>query len=251
MRAGAKPVGAGRLQPTLTNGSAVETELLVGADGPWAKVRPLMSDAEPANLGLSYVETYLHDADQRFPATAAAVGAGGMFALEPGKGITAHREPEGAQHTYVQLMRPASWFAEIDFNDAATAKTQMATEFDEWTLALTTLISGSDTAPILRAINALPVGHRWDRTPGVTLLGDAAHLSPPAGDGANLAMLNGAELGEAIAARPGDIEKALTAFEAAMFSRSEVAAASAHRVLGLCLGERAPFGVIDFLSPAA
>ena len=98
-------------------------------------------------------------------------------------------------HTYVQLMRPASWFAEIDFNDAAAAKTRIAAEFDGWASALTTLITGSDTAPILRTINALPPGHRWRRSPGVTLLGDAAHLSPPAGDGANLAMLDGAELG--------------------------------------------------------
>ncbi|MFP3561809.1 FAD-dependent monooxygenase, partial [Paraburkholderia sp. SIMBA_049] len=82
----------------------VETELLVGADGAWSKVRTLLSADEPAYVGVSFVETYLHDADRRFPATAEAVGAGGMFALEPGKGITAHREPAGVLHTYVQLM---------------------------------------------------------------------------------------------------------------------------------------------------
>jgi 2-polyprenyl-6-methoxyphenol hydroxylase-like FAD-dependent oxidoreductase len=93
-------------------------------------------------------------------------------------------------------------------------------------------------------IHTLPDGHRWERVPGVTLLGDAAHLMAPSGDGANLAMFDGAELAKAIAAHPGDFEAALTAYEAALFPRSEPLYADAHEMLDLCLGERAPFGFI-------
>lgn len=73
---------------------------------------------------------------------------------------------------------------------------------------------------------------------------------PPSGEGANLAMLDGAELGQAIAAHLGDTEPALAAYEAALFRRSDAECADAHEILDLCLGDRAPFGLIDFLTGA-
>ena len=227
------------------------TSLLVGADGAWSKIRPLLSDAKPEYVGTTFIETYLYDADERHPATAEAVGGGAMYALTPGKGIVAHREAGGVLHTYVELNRPAEWVASIDFTDAAAATARVLAEFDGWAPELTALITDGETAPIPRMIYALPDGHRWDRVPGVTLLGDAAHLMPPSGEGANLAMFDGAELGKAIAAHPGDTEAALTAYEGAMFPRSESEAADAHLILELCLGDRAPFGLIDFFTGAS
>jgi 2-polyprenyl-6-methoxyphenol hydroxylase-like FAD-dependent oxidoreductase len=173
-----------------------------------------------------------------------------MYALTPGKGITAHREAGNIVHTYVQLTRPAEWVAAIDFADSAAAVTRVAAEFDGWAPALTALITDGETAPVARMIYTLPDGHRWDRVPGVTLLGDAAHLMPPSGDGANLAMFDGAELGQAIAAHPGNTEAALAAYEAAMFERSASFYADSREIIELCLGESAPFGLIDFLSGA-
>ncbi|GCD33158.1 oxidoreductase [Streptomyces chrestomyceticus JCM 4735] len=240
----ARALGGGRHEVTFADGSTVATSLLVGADGAWSRVRPLLSDATPEYTGRSFVETYLYDSDSRHPATAKAVGGGSLFVLAPGKGIQAHRERGGTLHTYVALTEPLDWFAAVDFTDAAAAAARIAREFDGWAPELTALITDGDTAPVLRPLYALPIGHRWDRVPGVTLLGDAAHLSAPNGEGANLAMYDGAELGKALAAHPDDIETALTTYEQAMFPRATEAAVDGTRLHAFLFGDDAPHSLV-------
>ncbi len=236
----------GRHVVSFADGSTIMTDLLVGADGAWSRVRPLLSDAEPKYVGTSFIETYLHDADSRHRASAEAVGSGALFAVAPGKGILAHREPKGVLHTYVELNKPKDWIDSIDVADPGIALSCVVKEFDGWAPELTALITDSRAAPVLRPIYALPVEHRWDRVPGVTLLGDAAHLMIPSGEGANLAMFDGAELGKAIAANPDDMEAALSAYEMDLFPRSALEAAAAEEVLKVCLGLNAPQSLLDF-----
>ncbi|MGW1097826.1 FAD-dependent oxidoreductase [Streptomyces sp. NPDC002455] len=245
---GVRPLSDGRHEVTFTDGATVTSELLVGADGAWSRVRPLLSDAKPSYIGTTFVETYLHDVDRRHAATAAAVGEGAMYALAPGKGIVAHREAGNVLHTYVELNRSAEWIADTDFTDPAAAGARIAAEFEGWAPELTALITDGGTAPVARMIHTLPDGHRWDRVPGVTLIGDAAHLMPPSGDGANLAMYDGAELGKAIAAHPRDTEAALAAYEQAMFPRSARFYEDASEIIDICLGDNAPTSFIDFFT---
>jgi 2-polyprenyl-6-methoxyphenol hydroxylase-like FAD-dependent oxidoreductase len=245
---GTRALGGGRHEVTFTDGTTVTTGLLVGADGAWSRVRPLLSDATPEYIGMSGVETYLFDADTRHPSVAKAVGDGSLFTLAPGKGLLAHREKGGTLHTYVMLARPRDWFEDVDFTDSATATARIAAEFDGWAPELTALITDGDTAPILRPLYALPVGHRWERAPGVTLIGDAAHLSLPNGEGANLAMYDAAELGKSLAAHPDDIETALTAYEQAMFPRSSAAATDGTRLHETLYGAGAPHGLISMFT---
>jgi 2-polyprenyl-6-methoxyphenol hydroxylase-like FAD-dependent oxidoreductase len=244
----ARPLGSGRHEVTFADGATLTTSLLVGADGAWSRIRPLLSDARPEYVGTSMIETYLFDCDTRHPAGARAVGDGALFALAPGKGIAAHREPDGVLHTYVTINKPQGWTDSIDFTDIVTAKAHVAAEFHGWAPELTALITDGDTPPIPRTINTLPIEHRWDRVPGVTLLGDAAHLMPPSGEGANLAMYDGAELGNAIAAHPDDVEAALTAYEEALFPRSAAAAREASYVHKLCLDDNAPHSLVGFFA---
>ncbi|MFB6845499.1 FAD-dependent oxidoreductase [Streptomyces sp. NPDC056373] len=241
----------GRHRVGFADGTTVVADLLVGADGAWSRVRPLLSTAAPRYFGVCSVETFLFDAGTRHCASAEAVGAGSLFALAPGRGLLAHREGGGTLHTYAQLRKPQDWFADLDTTDAAVFTERVAKEFDGWAPELTALITDSDTPPVLRPVFTLPAGHRWDRVRGVTLIGDAAHLRAPNGEGANLAMQDGAELGRALAAHPGDAEAALAAHEQAMFARAADVEADDDGFYRLMIDDHAPHSVLALMTGAA
>jgi 2-polyprenyl-6-methoxyphenol hydroxylase-like FAD-dependent oxidoreductase len=237
-------VRAGRgYELTFADGSTVITDVLIGADGARSKVRHLLSNAEPIYSGVSFVEARFFDADKNHPKAAALVGKGIMFALSDEKGLIAHREPDSELCIYVALKVPAEW------SRTEVTREDLAAHFTDWTDDLRTLITGGEGDLAPRPIYALPTGHRWARLPGVTLVGDAAHLmSPFAGEGVNLAMIDGADLALAIVERPGDIEAAFASYEATMFPRGEAAAAASAANLDLAFQPNAPQGLVDLFA---
>lgn len=236
--------GDGRRELRFANGHRAVAEVLVGADGAWSRVRPLLTDARPLYSGVTFIETTLADGPARYPETATLVGDGTLIAPSPGQAVIAHQHADGSLTTYAAVARSAEWLASVDLDDPAGGRGEIATAFEDWAPQLRTLVTESDTAPVVRAIHALPVGISWGRTPGVTLVGDAAHLmSPFAGEGANLALLDGAELARAIIDSPDDTEAALAAYERDLFGRSEMFAGASASNLVQFFGEEAPGSV--------
>src|SRR5258708_494429 len=99
----------GRHEIRLASGEMFTTALLIGADGAWSKVRPLLSDAQPTYLGISFVETRLLDAAVRHPGSAALVGHGSMFALSDEKGLITHGDGDGGITVYIALKTFEHW----------------------------------------------------------------------------------------------------------------------------------------------
>jgi len=227
-----EPQGDGTFRLVFANGVSEVFDLVVGADGAWSRVRPLVSQASPEYSGVTFVELGLDDADRSHPELARLVGRGLMFALGDSKALIGHRDANAHLGIYAAMRVPEGWVetSGLDWSSGDAMRASLTTYFSSWSEELLQLIrksSGSDGRVSPRPIYALPVGHRWENRPGVTLIGDAAHLmSPFGGDGANLAMQDAADLALVLVGDE-DWKSAIRGYEAAMFARAEQAAAGA------------------------
>src|SRR5262249_7449499 len=149
-----------------------------------------------------------------------------VFALDDRNGILAQLNGDGKIKVYMTFTAEQEWLdtCGIRFDQPTEAKRQLLELFQGWDEQLLNYIRKSDDIMLPRRIYMLPIGLKWERKPDITLIGDAAHLmSPFAGEGVNLAMLDAAKLALAIVGHD-DIEEAITAYETEMYDSSSQSA---------------------------
>ncbi|MEU5690638.1 NAD(P)/FAD-dependent oxidoreductase [Actinosynnema sp. NPDC020468] len=234
------------------DGRTAPYDLLVGADGAESRVRALLTDVRPVHTGQHAVELGIPDADRTHPDLAEMVGRGNYWVLGDGRSLGAQRNGDGRIRVYLSFYRTTEdWPAAggIPFDDPSAAKARLVEEFADWHPRITALIDACDDMVVLRRITTLPVGFTWPSARDVTLLGDAAHLMPPVGEGANMAMLDGALLGLALAAHPGDIPAAVAEYEREMVDRTVPIARESARMQEILSSPDASRTILAFFRP--
>lgn len=233
-------------------GGSATYELLVGAAGANSPVRALLTDARPAHVGQNVVELGIPDIDRTHPDLAAMVGRGTCWVLGDGMSLAAQRNGDGRVRVGLSFYNTAEdWFTTsgIPFDDPAATRAHLIRLLSGWDARFTALIAACDDTIRQWPISTLPVGLTWPPARDVTLVGDAAHLMPPVGEGANMALLDGARLGLALAAHPDDVPTAVREYEREMFERTSAAARMSADLQELLMSPDAARRLLAFFQP--
>ena len=244
---GIEPQGSQGHTLRFADGATVTANVVIGADGARSCVRPLVTDAKPSYCGAGYFDISIPDVDSSYPDVAKFAGRGSMCALWDNKAILSQRAGDGSVRTWATCRMSEDSFTKLQLDKAwenvETSKQAVAALFQGWAPELLQFIHACNNKITPRPYLALPVGITWSSQPNVTLLGDAAHLmSPFAGEGANVAMQDGAELALELV-KAIEPAKAIAAYEAKMFERAQVAAHDSAQGLDMLI---APDGAARF-----
>ncbi|KAK4159464.1 putative tetracycline resistance protein from transposon protein [Cladorrhinum sp. PSN259] len=213
--------------------------LVVGADGAFSKVRStVLSAKRPDFVGIGIYDMVIPNAEHNAPEVSKAVNRGNIFAHKEGIRVAVQQLGDGSMGIYVLFRTERSDWAErvgFDTEDSEEVKKTLLGKgglLDGWAVTLRQAIERCEGKVTTRSLYQLPVGFRWEHVPGVTLVGDAAHLMTPySGEGVNVALEDSMRLAQGIvdAVRGNGggrvlvdvLDNAVREFEGEMWVRSE------------------------------
>lgn len=195
-------------------------DLVIGADGAWSKVRMALTDIKPEYTGIGGYQMRIPDAKNTAPEVYELLNRGTIFAFEEGKELALQQLGDGEICVNFWTVRDEEW---IKTANPKEARSTIFKQIEPWNQLFHGAISKATAACTPRNLYMLPVGAKWEHKPGLTLLGDAAHLMMHcAGEGVNLAFKDALTLSKAISDSikeqgASNLDQSIKEYESAMF----------------------------------
>lgn len=205
---------------TFENGVKVITDLVIGADGAFSKIRPHLTDAMPEYTGISMIE--MNSDENEHPDLLKFNKNGKVMALGGYQAILGQRNGDGRIMAYISFKMMYDTLDEYRNLSLDELKERLMHEFNDWGADLKKYIAYSYEDVKFRRIYKLPIGLTWETQKNMTLIGDAAHLmSPFAGEGVNMALHDAYLLAKAFHMYD-DLTEILNSYEQQMFEIAKV-----------------------------
>lgn len=211
-----------------------------------------ITPSEPTYFGRLFVEGAISPSNPKYERAVELAGVGNSIATGDHQCLCVQQMGDRSYRVYMgievldSMTRPGG---ELDLTNTDKARTRMNELYSDWEPRLRDIVTAAEGpwrawplyqqderifAPSEDSNDGRPSGSSWKRIPGVTLLGDAAHLAVPNGEGVNHAMTDARRLFECLIAEIGEnetregfdqhadaamIERVILAYEADMFPR--------------------------------
>lgn len=204
------------------NGTTATADIVIGADGGNSKIRPFVTSIKTFYSGITIIQGNIPDAEATVPPLHQLLKGGKIYVHHDGKYLHLSSKGDGSLDFYISCKKDENWLSNsgIDFSNRHQILEWFRKEFSGWDNLWLELIENVSLPLLLRPQYCIPFDQSWETQPNITLLGDAAHLMPPSGEGVNLAMLDALELSEYLTGDNfEDSKNAIAAYEEKMQAR--------------------------------
>jgi len=232
-------------------GDTAYADFVIASDGANSKVRKYITPIERIYSGVTIVEGNIYNAAVHAPRLWNLTNGGKIFAHWNGKTIILSAKGEGSLsfYTITEESQDLEKAAYIDFSNKEQVFTWFKQRFFDWSTDWHEIFSTNDAYFIARPQYYFPKDQTWETVANLTVIGDAAHQTPPSGDGVNQAMLDALEFYETMCLENfTTLDEALASFEKKMLARTSVATEEALQLIRAMLSKDSLQWILAFFT---